>query len=708
MMRPTRRTMIEMTAAGLLIAALVTPTASSETAPVGVVQVSGIERQGAPSTPGLPRGVRTYGKRALQFETLGTAAGETDQAKSGTATRTAESTAAPMRISGSTMAGGLTAFAVSPSGTTAVFIADKDTAGRYELYSAPVDGSSAPVKLSSGLAIGTGDEGVSSFQITPDGTQVVFLADANHGGGVDDVFSVPVDGSAAPVRLNDGSEAPVSAFGLSPDGTRTAFFGIDTTFASGSVELYSASIGVASSAKQISDAGSANSAGDVIFADFSPDGATAIYAADAIADGVFQWFSVAADAAAPGSDVQLSSALSEVSGLAVSPDSSTVVYTGDENVVGVLEVFSVPIGGGSATQLNPAMAGTGATEIEVCSDGACVAYLADQETAGVIEVYRASIGVAGSGARLSTPMSGSQLTDTLNVSPDSTTVLYEADQNTPGTFELFRVPLDASAAPSALHGLAPPDSAGYFTGLGTPIIGRRAVYPVLGAAVDLFSVPFDGSESFTRINDGLAAGDTVLAAFLPTHAERLLAYGVGPETDAVTRTVHAAAIRGDLPAEQINVTAAAGALGAVSFEISSDQSHAVYVQDQDTTGKLELFSSALDSDADAVANAGDNCPFVANALQDPVTFGRTVFATNSTTFAWSEPAEIRFARGPLALVSSLATDDSGTLHDRSSYTDLDSPAARSGFYYLFAPDCPGRSYQTTPGGEPGRDTADLP
>ena len=708
MMKPTRQTMIGVAVTGLMLAAVVTPAAMSETTNGGIVQISAMERPDGRSTMEMPRGIRTYGVRALQLETPGSASHEAGQAKSGNATRATESTAAAIKISGATMAGGLTAFAVSPNGTTAVFIADKDTAGRYELFSAPVDGASAPVKLSTGLAFGSGDVGVSSFQITPDGTRVVFLADANHGGGTDDIFSVPVDGSAAPSRLNDGTEAPVSAFGLSPDGVRTAFFGIDTTFGSGGVELYSASVGVTSSATQISDAGSANGTGDVIFADFSPDSATTIYAADSVADGVFQWFSVAADAVAPGTDVQLSSAVSEVNRVAVSPDSRTVVYTADEISIGVLEVFSVPIGGGSATRLNPAMAGSGATEIEICSDGTCVAYLADQDTAGVVEVYRASLGVGGSGVRLSTPMSGRQATDTLNVSPDSTTVLYEADQNTPDTFELFRVPTDTSASPSELHGLTPPDNAGYFSGIGTPIIGRRAVYPVLGAAVDLFSVPFDGSESFTRVNDALTSGDTVFSAFLPAHADRLMAYGVGPDTDTVTRKVYVGAIRGDLPREQINVTAAAGALGAVSFELTSNESHAVYVQDQDTSGKLELYSAALDSDADAVANFSDNCPFVSNAQQDPVTFGRTVFATDSTTFAWGAPAEVRFARGPLEMVSSLVTNDSGALHDQSSYTDPDSPLASSGFFYLFATDCPGRSYQTAPGEEPQRDLADLP
>ena len=34
-----------------------------------------------------------------------------------------------------------------------------------------------------------------------------------------------------------------------------------------------------------------------------------------------------------------------------------------------------------------------------------------------------------------------------------------------------------------------------------------------------------------------------------------------------------------------------------------------------TTGKMELFSRALDSDADGVVNAQDNCPFVDNPTQ---------------------------------------------------------------------------------------------
>ena len=378
------------------------------------------------------------------------------------------------KISGTPMAGSVTAFRVSPNGTRSVFIADKDTSGRFELYSAPVNGSAPPTKISTGLVFGSGDQGVSAFQISPDSAKVVFLADPNTGNGVSEIFSAPIDGSTAAVRLNVGGEAPVTGFGLTRDSVRVVFLGVDRTFASGAAEVYRATIGSASSAVQISDVGQGNAQGDVVAADFSPDSARVVYAGDGSADNIFQWYSVPITAAGPGSDVQISAALSSVDLVRISPDSTRVVYTSDENLLHREEVFSKPIAGGTRIQLNSAMAGDGATAIEISPDGTRVAYLADQNTAGVNEVYSAQMLVAGSSIRLNTPMSGTQYTDSLNISPDGTTVLYEADQTTPGTYELYKVPINGSAGPSTLHAVSAPNSVGFFEGLGTPIIGRRA------------------------------------------------------------------------------------------------------------------------------------------------------------------------------------------------------------------------------------------
>jgi len=659
------------------------------------------------AAPVLERGIRTWGVGAVRLELGSEAQPAVLPVEDGSSAPIPALLGVTRKLSGSPMAGHVSAFRVSPNGTTAVFIADKDTAGVPELYSVPVDGSSAPTKISAGLTFAAGKAGVSSFQIGPDSARVVFLADPATAAGVNEIFSAPLNGSSAPVKLNATGAAPVTGFGITPNSAWTIFFGVDTSTASGAVELYRAAIGTASSAVQISDVGQGNPAGDVVAASFSPDSARVVYVGDGLADNVFQTYSVPVAAVGPGSDVQLSAALGSVGLVRISADSSRVVYTSDANVLGRLEVFSIPIGGGTRTKLNPSMAGDGVTAIEINAAGTRVAYLADQTTAGVNEVYSAQMLVAGSGTRLSTPMVLPQYADTLNISPDGTTVVYEADQTTPGTYELYRVPIDASAGPTMLHDLTAPDNVGYFQGLGMPMIGRRVVYPVFGAAVNLFSVPFDGSAPFVQINPPLATGDQLFNAFVPSGTKRLAAYGAGPSSGAITRTVVSAPIRADLPVEPINVTAG-GTAGVLGYEISPDEKYAVYLQDQDTSGKPELYSHELDSDADTVINAADNCPFVANQNQASVIFPATVTTPNNTTFAWGLPLDTRFVRGPLGALPPYGTNLSGTLVEAAGYVDAGVPAVGTGWYYMFAIDCPGRSYQTAPGAEPGRDLAAYP
>jgi Tol biopolymer transport system component len=596
---------------------------------------------------------------------------------------------------------------LTPDGVTAVYIADHEVLNRYDLYSVAVDGSAPmPTRISSGLTFGAAETGVALFQISPDGSQVLFLADAGNGAGVHDLYSVPTDGSLAAVQLNLSAQAPVLAAGFSPDGSSVAFFAPDTAFGGGATEVYKATVGVASSGVQLSDA-SDNVAGNVVAADFSPDSSTLVYAADSSSVGVLQWHGVALSSVGPGSDVVLSSALGSVSLGSVSPDSSRLVYAADENLVGVAELYSVPLGGGSSTQLNPSMAGFGVVALRINGDGTRVAYLADQVSSGVVEVFGAQLGVAASGIRLNDPLAGTQSADVVTIGPDDSTVLYEADENLAGTFDLLAAPIDGSAASDTLDSMAPPNSAGFFPGLGTPVIGGRAFYPVVGSQVELYSIPFDGALQSARVNAALAAGDTVTGAYVPANASRLAAYGVGLD-GGITEEVFAAPIRPDLAPEQVNVSAGAGSLGVLDFAITSTEIYAVYLQDQESLGKTELYSAELDSDGDSVGNATDNCPFVDNAAQGGVPFGQTVEAADDVTFVWNDAVEARYVRGPLASVGALATDSSGTLVGATSFTDLQSPAAGTGFFYLFAADCAGRSYQNGVGTEPGRDLAGLP
>jgi Tol biopolymer transport system component len=77
---------------------------------------------------------------------------------------------------------------------------------KVSLYSVPIDGSSAPVKLSDGFILRWQSKG---YTISSDGSQVVYMSESS------ELYSVPIDGSSAPVKLSgDGIET----FTVSPDG----------------------------------------------------------------------------------------------------------------------------------------------------------------------------------------------------------------------------------------------------------------------------------------------------------------------------------------------------------------------------------------------------------------------------------------------------------------------------------------------------------
>jgi Tol biopolymer transport system component len=79
------------------------------------------------------------------------------------------------------------------------------TAGVHELYSVPLDASQAPVKLSGPMVAGgdiTGFDGVlPTFRFSPDGGWVIYTADQDTD-EMHELFSVPIDGSSAAAKLN--------------------------------------------------------------------------------------------------------------------------------------------------------------------------------------------------------------------------------------------------------------------------------------------------------------------------------------------------------------------------------------------------------------------------------------------------------------------------------------------------------------------------
>jgi Tol biopolymer transport system component len=252
-----------------------------------------------------------------------------------------------VKLNGALVAGGSVhdatapAFALSPDSSRVVYRADQFVDERFELFSVPIDGSASPVVLNLPLA-GARDV-TTDFHISPDSTRVVYVADQL----VDlrnELFSVPLDGSAPAVKLNgpmppggnvDAGGAP--ALRISADSSRVVYRADE--LANGRFELFVAPLdGSATSAR----ASSALVAGGDVTAsfEFSRDGRQLIYQADAFVDESFEFLARPVDRLQGAK--RLTGAMPSGGALHAftqSPNGQRVIYIAEQDDPNVAELY---------------------------------------------------------------------------------------------------------------------------------------------------------------------------------------------------------------------------------------------------------------------------------------------------------------------------------------------------------------------------------
>lgn len=496
--------------------------------------------------------------------------------------------------------------AITPDGSTVVYLAPQDTIGTLELYAVPIEGG-APVKLNH--VIPAGDR-VENFKLTPDGSRVLYTARNTTSDPVR-LWSVPV-GGGTPQNLSGSVSGDVGEYQITPDSARVVFLAEGNT--ADITELYSRAIDGSGSRVRLN--GPLSAAGDLVLDRLiiAPDSSRVVYRIYDDSAELFQLYSADTDAA--GTQTLVNGALvggGNVDGddYVVTPDSQHVVYLADQDTDDVYELYRAPItGGGSTIKLSGTVtAAPGVIEgsTYVSPDGQYVVFRLS--TSSILQLYSARVDGTGSRVRLNPAlMPGAQVDGSIFIAPNSQRVVYLADQDTDDLFELYSVPIGGGTSvkisgPTPTE-VADDDQVPGVRILITPDSSRVVFKAVRDGEPGLFSGSLTGGNA-PRLSGTLDAGG-VFDDFkvTPDSAQAIYIAAQRPGVDGSCRgipqgqpcdllfEVWRVPVTGGTP-ERINGELAGGAGDVQEFTVSPTSGHVVYVADETTDDLNEVYQVAL-------------------------------------------------------------------------------------------------------------------
>lgn len=610
---------------------------------------SGVIQSGVTSTPD--------GSRLLFRMTMGSGASDLWSLP-------ADGSGAPTRLSRlSGTRRGILRHEMSPDGSRVAYVADQDTFDKYELYSAPVDGSSEPVKLNGTLA--NSAQVRTGIGFSADGSRYVYRRDTLLGNGwAFDLFSVPSDGSAAATHLAgppgvydgpfhaavgatgrvvfanldvprklssvpiDGSATPLvldqllscSSFELLDGGDRVLYSSGCEGVNSGAALLVAQADG--GSAPIVLESAGAYGAGGAFELDAADE--RVLYRREASGSGVVQAWVAPLDGSGPNllnAPFPPNTFIGSVTAFAASNERAT--YLMNKQLLSV-NVLGEPV----AFELAPGVVATSGPGYELTHAGDRVLFVAIVPGPGL---YSAPVDGSAPAIELSTGHGGStSFVKDFRLSPDGTRVAYTLSQD--GTVRLFLVPVDGSAPPVPVSGNLVPNGTVRDDYRFTPD-GARLVYradQLTDEVIELFSG--DGIGPPVRLNPTLSVaadiGEFRISAdgsrvIFPAHAgsyhllsapvdgsapalgiafppTQYVRFEVCPSSPEVVYHSAAGIFRTPFDAAAPVALASFQSGPLVDLEITPDGSRAVYIADAQVRGEYELFSVALDASAPPV------------------------------------------------------------------------------------------------------------
>ncbi|NJN18146.1 MAG: hypothetical protein HC822_18710 [Oscillochloris sp.] len=490
-------------------------------------------------------------------------------------------------------------FVIGGDPARVLFLADPGSSGVSELFSAPLDGSAAPQLLSDGPTAGSF---IIEVQLTADGQQAVFRTGISRY----DLYAVPADGAGDPILLSQ----PVSPFygvvdyQISDTSNQVVY----TLVAAPNTptELFSVSISGGNQERLNRDFPVGGNVQEFLIAAGS---GRVIYRADQDSDGVAELYSVLLSGGLPTKLNGVLATFGDVNSFVISPDGAQTIYLADQDTNGLFQIYGVATSGGTATALSTSQAiGGDVNRISITPDGATAIYLAAQETPGQSELYAASLGVSGLPRKLNGDLGGGGNVFDYQISPNSAWVVYRADQDTDEVSELYSVRLDDGLInrlnmPLPLGGnvfdyAISPDSS-------------RVLYRAdqnRDEVFELYSVPITGSGVPVRLNSDLPPNGNVSFTFAISPDSRRVVYLADQQSDEV-HELFSVAIDGGTPTKLNSTLIGDGDVQRFSISPSDDNIRVVYLADQQTNNIPELYSVPINGGSAIRLNPPLSAPY---------------------------------------------------------------------------------------------------